>query len=53
MIDPSQAFMSIKLGNELEKIQPCLGWHERCFSSFIPFGSELKSSQRRRHFKTI
>jgi len=51
--DPSQAFISIKLGNELGKIQSCLGWHKRCFSGFIPFGSELKSNQRRRHFKTI
>jgi len=43
----------MKFGNKLGEIQPCLGWHERCFSGFIPFWSELKSNQGRKHFKTM
>ena len=38
--------MSVKLGNKFGEIAvSCLGWQDRYFSSFIPFGVELKSNK--------
>jgi len=53
MTDPSQAFMSIKSGNELGKIKSCLGWASAVLVVLFHLDRNLNQTNWRRHFKTI